>query len=216
MANIIKASKMISRIYIRYPDYATRQSTKNLKTLSFKKAEFPGQYSIYNRRKISIDNLSKRNILFSYDPFNGNKCSYTSEHDASENHIIFARNSEKISTGAIYCWSIMLFCKNMKLASGIHISALYANNMNDHSDAKEMFLYGYANLKKLTHNERIIAFICGGAVMFDNDTNVNRDFLDFLLPELIKRDIKVERIDAGGYYSRQELNLKTGKYTVKY
>jgi hypothetical protein len=210
----------IGDIHIRYEDPALKDLLLKYKSGRLTPKIKNVRIERYCMDQVSLENLRESNVLLFYTPIynkaigevNAAKLDqsfYTAPiHDTSA---LFSHDKDSVVTPAVSCFSLILFCRNMKLACAIHVGVSYRIFTEIH---RKMFLYGYSNMKKLTGKLPIHAYISGGCMLHREDMQAgyNRNILKSLIPELIGRGIDIKSIDMGGDYYSQELFIQTGEY----
>ena len=162
--------------------------------------------------EITLDALRRDNYVCTYDYGSGvRRPEITGSNAADMDEILFTKGEDEIGTGASCCLSLILSCKPMELAVAAHSGPLCTDNA---SVQKQMFLYSFANLKKLAGTNPIWAYISGcypaGQESVKED---NFRLFSVLLPEILRRGVTVKFFGIGRYYGDQTLKIKPGIYS---
>lgn len=219
------ATNHIGSVKIHYEDMKLKALISRLNSAHIDKLKNEPHVAKYNLPIISLPNLKKNNILVNYHEDGSFKAETTNISHATMDTILFSlftnpKNNCPITTSAASCYSIMLSCKEMRLAAAMHIDCEHDMEVDGLSAYKDIFLMGYINMNRLVNNKyRLNAYISGGfnapKVLMKYQEELkenNRTIFKYLLPEIIKRGVFIKRIDVGGNYSFQCLNLYYEKY----
>lgn len=209
--------------------YKSNELNDLISKLNIKKRSFDqNKLQKYILPKVTIENLKKHNVNFSYKSnrfykyIMNKRSSFTDENNSKMNNIIFSANNS-IKTEARSCLSIILHVEKVKIAAAIHLAA---GSETENIYNEEMFMFGYSNIKKLSFDYPITAYITGKTVYSRYDNNDSKEMQDYtkevtltlfnkLLPLFQHSGIKPVFIDIGAIYRSQKLLIKTGEYILQ-
>lgn len=165
----------------------------------------------------SLIDLKHTNLLLTFGDSCKIKREYTDNSNAFAGQILFSTRNEMISTDGGACTSYMLFCREKKILSAVHVRAYYADEPLFHVN---MLMHAYATLRTLAPKDHISAYISGMTDFLGTDYEVarngymeqNRRILTYAALELISRGVQVKEINIGYKYDHQEFWLRTGQY----
>ena len=173
--------------------------------------------SRYALKHVTLENLRRSNIVFSFNRAGIAECQPTSDSNAYRDEILFSSRGDDVSTNAGPCSSYILFCEKTRIAAAAHVAS---SHLKDRLFHKDMLLYAYASLRQMAPKNPISAYISGMEFILGADFRTIRPFMKkhyriillSALEELMGRGVRIISIDIGDPYSQQVFSPMTGEY----
>jgi len=206
----------IGKTLIAYKDPLLTQSLERFNNHRVERIQ-KEDLSKYRLKEVTLENLKRGNMTFSYDGSGTPKYVAMNRRNAYADEILFSSRKETVETNANACASYMLTLKKAGIISAMHV---YTSHMNDPVFHIEMLLYAFATLTNLAPEGSITAYISGMHISPKSPfkpprirkIDIIRPTLLRVVEELLSRDVQITLIDIGKHYTRQIYSPVTGKY----